>query len=37
MATRLSKQLKTAQVRKVYQVVVLLVIALNMYNGIRFI
>ena len=33
----LSKQLKTAQVRKVYQVVVLLVIALNMYNGIRFI
>ena len=33
----LSKQLKTEQVRKVYQVVVLLVIALNMYNGIRFI
>ena len=33
----LSKHLKTAQVRKVYQVVVLLVIALNMYNGIRFI
>ena len=33
----LSNQLKTSQVRKVYQVVVLLVIALNMYNGIQFI
>ena len=33
----LSKQLKTEQVRKVYQVVILLVVLINVYNGVQLI
>lgn len=33
----LSKQLKTEQVRKAYQVVILLVVLINVYNGVQLI